>query len=935
MEHISNITPNLKDINYYQWLSIKASAGSGKTFALTLRYIYLLLLGVKPYEILCITFTNKAQIEMKERILNTLKDLNILSNNPASLNSNAYFIELCKLGLDSKYICWRINDTYKEFLLSHNHIMTFDAFFNFILKKFSFYVGLSSTYELGGDFNYKEEIFSTMLLNLSKSDFDTLAQFCFDLDLDSKVFLSMLDSINLNDYKIAEVNLDSAWYGKFISSVISLKEYILMLTHNQSGCNYIINRFNIEIPPIEDKVFIKLVCDKFLTLKQNMLNKLEALGYDEVFFNHHISIIKNLVSNYYKFLENRVLKQVQYFYNIYNKIKHNTLIVKNKISFDDVNSFCYKLLNHSIDREFFYFRLDSKINHILIDEFQDINIRQYLILKPLFNEIKSGTGQIDSRSLFFVGDEKQAIYAFRGSDSRLFNAINSTLGMTVKSLDFNYRSARNIVNFINNTFGSIFTNYVNQHPNSNVAGYVEVSTVSKEEILFHILEKVKLLLENNIGEIAILTRKNKSAQAIEQYLKTHIKGIKIAIGIKGNSNTEYLIILNALKYLYANDLLYLKCCYKLNGMYFDEVKAESFITKMALTNHTLVSNIIVKIMEFFHLYSKSAITILESSVAFLKIEEMIKYLETTTISIEESSEFDVRIMNIHNSKGLEFNNVIVSEFSIDRDSRDIFYYDYDDLNFNGLYYFKDSKTRKIVDSEFERIAQKKDALLKIDTLNLLYVAFTRAKRSLFIIKPNEASIFDNIALSDIQIGTLESSPIPLNIENKKEAEILKQSLFGRQNDFIKESEYNYSPINTLKGSALHLALEHRLNYGEVENLESILFNKFGISLGLEDIRGIIKKSQNILLNPIIKQLIENSTNIKCEVAFIGDDKRMFRIDCLVFTADCIAVLDFKSSDVDLDSKRAQILEYKNFITKHFKGNVIAYLCFLNGEILEI
>lgn len=54
------------------YLALKASAGSGKTFALTVRYISLLLFGAKPNEILTLTFTNKAANEMSERIHNTL-----------------------------------------------------------------------------------------------------------------------------------------------------------------------------------------------------------------------------------------------------------------------------------------------------------------------------------------------------------------------------------------------------------------------------------------------------------------------------------------------------------------------------------------------------------------------------------------------------------------------------------------------------------------------------------------------------------------------------------------------------------------------------------------------------------------------------------------------------------------------------------------------
>ena len=58
-----------------QFLALKASAGSGKTFALTIRYISLLFLQINPSQILTLTFTNKAAAQMSNRIYDTLKDL--------------------------------------------------------------------------------------------------------------------------------------------------------------------------------------------------------------------------------------------------------------------------------------------------------------------------------------------------------------------------------------------------------------------------------------------------------------------------------------------------------------------------------------------------------------------------------------------------------------------------------------------------------------------------------------------------------------------------------------------------------------------------------------------------------------------------------------------------------------------------------------------
>ena len=56
-------------------LALEASAGSGKTFSLTLRYIELLFLGATPSSIVALTFTKKSANEMKERIISTLQNL--------------------------------------------------------------------------------------------------------------------------------------------------------------------------------------------------------------------------------------------------------------------------------------------------------------------------------------------------------------------------------------------------------------------------------------------------------------------------------------------------------------------------------------------------------------------------------------------------------------------------------------------------------------------------------------------------------------------------------------------------------------------------------------------------------------------------------------------------------------------------------------------
>lgn len=118
-----------------QFLALKASAGSGKTFALAMRYISLLFSGANANEILTLTFTKKAASEMNKRILD---NLNALRTNQ---NAQSLISELEKYGITQAFIAKNIENVYQKFLQANTKITTIDSFLNAILKKFCWYAG--------------------------------------------------------------------------------------------------------------------------------------------------------------------------------------------------------------------------------------------------------------------------------------------------------------------------------------------------------------------------------------------------------------------------------------------------------------------------------------------------------------------------------------------------------------------------------------------------------------------------------------------------------------------------------------------------------------------------------------------------------------------------------------------------------------------------
>lgn len=878
-------------------LAYEASAGSGKTFMLVVRYISLLLRGADASKIVALTFTNKAASEMQERIAMTLEDLQ---------NRDELSEIVKQSGLSRDEVLSRKAKLLEHFLSRDLKITTIDSFFALILRRFSLYASLRSDFETFSsqhEHRLRERFLALVRSNGKSSELLRLA-------LESGRRFNDLNQL-LNDLFVNSITKrkysyrDTKEYERTaLEAFGELREMILACKEASSTA-----RGGMSGESLED-----LLSKSWLsrdTLNYSTFKKCYKSEMDE-----KLCTIRSSLKSYFDAYESSFFYALFELVEIYKDAKRELYESDGELGFDDVSYLVHKILHLIDDSDFLYFRLDARIEHILLDEFQDTSLLQYAILEPLISEI---TASEDGRSFFFVGDKKQSIYRFRGGFSRLFDEVLKRQGTTLEHLSINYRSSRLLVEFANEVFGEKMRDFTPQSSHKSEDGFVEVRIV--EDPLSEIVGVVEMLRSAGSSEIALLCATNSDAEVLEDLLRSKMIDVSSLASSKLINQRGVKAVLEYFKYLYFTQDLYLQ-----NFLFLAGTKEHR---SLDLGGKTLLQ-MAKRIADSYSLWSEDLLLFMDILASFDDMESLLFSYERIEASSPSRTHSEVAILTVHKSKGLEFESVVV----VDRlkranADRSTIVYDYEGIDLVGMKLRQ--KGRDKVDEEYNSLLGRSKALRDEDALNAQYVAFTRAKSALVVLQKSKNSSFEDLDLKELKVGELSFSRSKKIAPAKSVDLEFEQIFYGKQDEILKSSS---SSEGTNFGLALHYMLEmlDGFSASSFEMAFSAMRNRYALLIGEDGCSDVASRVGRLLECGEFRSLLSGEVYKEKPIKYRGDLKVL---DLLIFDGKCYKVVDFKSSKSFHNEHIKQVNGYMEALRQMQPDAVEGYLCYLLKDGVEI
>ena len=496
----------------FENLVIRASAGSGKTFQLTNRYLQLIDAGVPPETILATTFTRKAAGEILDRILTRLSSAAL---SPSACTELSRFVRG-----DDSLDCRRAAELLQGLIenLPQMHVGTLDSFFAQIAGGFVLELGLPLGWKIVEPSEDTRLLNRAILLTFSNPDKNSAAEL-LNLLFSGESLRSLTDEVyrlvsQLMDVyrrtergawsKLPRLNLFSDEEKQ--RAIISLNAAVLPMTkgtHPKPNSHFVSARDDL-IELFENENWEKFFGKKIVLEVLAGTNLYRKIPMDETLS----AAIKTLIWQARAVLFQRLANRTEATCELLSRISEEYEVLKRRekaYRFEDIT---YRLADRILTLgDPLRFRFGSAVGHLLLDEFQDTTPIQWSVLEP-FAQTAAGqsaqtaagqsaetvagqsaetvrppkavrrvfspdepegvpvlavsareeTDGAPDHSFFCVGDVKQSIYGWRGGVSEIFDEVCGRLPVCETRLDLSWRSAPTVLNTVTEVFGKISQN---------------------------------------------------------------------------------------------------------------------------------------------------------------------------------------------------------------------------------------------------------------------------------------------------------------------------------------------------------------------------------------------------------------------------------------------------------------------------------------------
>lgn len=445
---------------------VRASAGTGKTYRLTGRLLQILFQGAPPESVLATTFTRKAAGEILQRILLSLA-------NAADPSNESALAELRKqIGIDSlpSSACEQL---LKKLIANIHRvrICTLDSLFTQLAKSFPFELQLPPAWRLTDEIEEAwlcERAVDSVVSMLEPSEMATLLAMLSKGETKRSIVRELIQIVS-GAYSTTRQSDSSVWTqidaptAPDDSTLTAAAGSFRMATPKQKTVRA---KLDAMAELLETRQFDSLVKEtlikNYAKAKRNgektKLGRSELPdGLDEalgaLYAAARSSTLALLVA------QNDATGQILSLYDgQISQLKHSI----RTLGFDDIAVRLAKQFS-GVDHSSLSRRMDGAINHLLLDEFQDTSPAQWQVLRPLAMRATDLTIDPDpnpesavKRSFFCVGDTKQAIYGWRGGVAEIFESVSDDL-QPVKPVELNesFRSSPVIMDVINQVFNHL------------------------------------------------------------------------------------------------------------------------------------------------------------------------------------------------------------------------------------------------------------------------------------------------------------------------------------------------------------------------------------------------------------------------------------------------------------------------------------------------